>query len=504
MPAKRPGIRLRFLVQFVLVIGGLVGLHAGWSGWEERALSRRIEAMRSSGDRVIKEDFAPSATNFDPTPNAARDLIAAAAILDDDGVQSASVSWVPSTMPANEKAWPFLSDAKDWFEPALKRIALARSKPRCDFEHNWNSPLFNKRLMPELNANRSLSLLLVTAAFVEHHRGQDAMVMQRLGELLYLGGATDRSPGLCSHLVAQGITVLAAMRVEQLAPDLHIASDGSAGAAAPAEVRKIIAALLDEAPAESAWRTAVLDVRMVQLDLFLALDRGEGDSQSQFPGSVLYAVRPVLYRNLRLGLERNTALVAATTGARDWPTAKAHLEALPPMQERIFTFDEATSIKRAAETQFRVSADRRLAATALAIRLYQFDHAGARPATLDELTPTYLPAVPRDPMAANDKPIGYLPRPAHPVLYSVNLDGIDQGGDESAMPGKQGEIDEFGRLDRVFYLSTRPHQDLYIPIPETPGAAQPAGYVDVVPDPNSPTGYSESVAPWDRQDRKPR
>src|SRR5206468_5418796 len=131
-------------------------------------------------------------------------------------------------------------------------------------------------------------------------------------------------PGICSHLCAQSITVLAALRVEQLAPDLHIASDGSAGAATPAEVREIIAALLDEAPADAAWRTAMLDERMVQLDRSLAMDRGEDDHKPELDGGVRYFARPIINRGARLTLERSTAVLAAVSGVSDWPTAKAH------------------------------------------------------------------------------------------------------------------------------------------------------------------------------------
>jgi len=72
-------------------------------------------------------------------------------------------------------------------------------------------------------------------------------------------------------------------------------------------------------------------------------------------------------------------------------------------------------------------AERRMAATALAIRLYELDY-GRRPERLAELVPDYLPSVPGDPFAAADRPIGYVPHAPRPVLYSVNIDGVDEGG----------------------------------------------------------------------------
>ena len=60
----------------------------------------------------------------------------------------------------------------------------------------------------------------------------------------------------------------------------------------------------------------------------------------------------------------------------------------------------------------------------VAIRLYQLDHAGQRPPTLDALVPKYLPAVPGDPFNA-DAPLGYVADPKDPYVYSVGENGLD-------------------------------------------------------------------------------
>ncbi|MFH1746227.1 MAG: hypothetical protein ABIG44_04205, partial [Planctomycetota bacterium] len=85
------------------------------------------------------------------------------------------------------------------------------------------------------------------------------------------------------------------------------------------------------------------------------------------------------------------------------------------------------SLDNALQIHYRVLAMRRMAATALANRLYELDH-GRRPITLEELVPTYLSAVPVDPFAADERVLGYAPHNTLPVLYSVNVDGVDEGG----------------------------------------------------------------------------
>jgi len=133
---------------------------------------------------------------------------------------------------------------------------------------------------------------------------------------------------------------------------------------------------------------------------------------------------------------------------------------------------------------FRILTDRRLAATALAIRLFVIDHIGAFPRSLNELVPSYLPAVPMDPMAVGNRPIGYLPRAEHPVIYSVGFNGADDGASEAALRGEFGELCEWQRFDRVFYLSQRPRAFLYVPRPEDTGPI--------------PCWPVDALAPWER------
>ena len=70
---------------------------------------------------------------------------------------------------------------------------------------------------------------------------------------------------------------------------------------------------------------------------------------------------------------------------------------------------------------------RRMTAVALAIRLYELDH-GRRPATLTELVPGYLPHVPDDPFAAKGVKLRYAPDARRALLYSVGVNGQDDGG----------------------------------------------------------------------------
>ncbi len=76
-------------------------------------------------------------------------------------------------------------------------------------------------------------------------------------------------------------------------------------------------------------------------------------------------------------------------------------------------------------TRVRQQAKLRLLICELAIHRYRLDH-GSGPRTLEELTPDYLPAVPRDPFAVG--PLKYRPDGSGHLLWSVGPDGRNDGG----------------------------------------------------------------------------
>jgi hypothetical protein len=99
-----------------------------------------------------------------------------------------------------------------------------------------------------------------------------------------------------------------------------------------------------------------------------------------------------------------------------------------------------------------IIAQRRMAAIALAIRLYEIDHS-AWPRTLDELVPDYLASMPKDPFGEQGATFVYAPDREEPVLYSVGENGIDDGGE----PPFEG-LDCGRRCDLVFYLNGDPNR----------------------------------------------
>jgi hypothetical protein len=108
------------------------------------------------------------------------------------------------------------------------------------------------------------------------------------------------------------------------------------------------------------------------------------------------------------------------------------------------------SFERAFVLHYRALAMRRMAAVALAIRLFEIDY-GRRPDRLDDLVPEYLPEIPLDPFSAGRHPVRYRPQAPRPILYSVSNDGIDQDG--AIARRRSGTGIDWDRLDLVFFLN---------------------------------------------------
>jgi hypothetical protein len=96
---------------------------------------------------------------------------------------------------------------------------------------------------------------------------------------------------------------------------------------------------------------------------------------------------------------------------------------------------------RAAETGLRNETERQMTLTAIALARFRLAH-GSFPRDLSELSPVLLAQPPYDPMSG--KALHYRPGPAGEfLLYSIGLDGVDDGGN----PGADSSTNRFGFWD---------------------------------------------------------
>jgi hypothetical protein len=102
-----------------------------------------------------------------------------------------------------------------------------------------------------------------------------------------------------------------------------------------------------------------------------------------------------------------------------------------------------------------VRAVQKLAAAALAVQLWRHDHDGRVPATLDELVPEYLPAVPIDADDQARAPVRYRrDGEESAILWISGVDGKDNGGKER--PPGVSRLDRRVEMDDVVRINHKP------------------------------------------------
>ena len=271
---------------------------------------------------------------------------------------------------------------------------------------------------------------------------------------------------------AAAAALLAAIRLHRTVPDMVAQSFLSRR-----QLGSLRILLRHSAPSAAALETLqkavaeLPDDDLIQHDVLLRRARfieAQGDPASylRLPAVAVLALHPFLVRTARVQLEQYPqVLLAART---PWPDK---IGALAALAESPGNRDGRTSLRRtivgpppniAALSASPVNAAMRLAGRRLmlatvAIERYRRAHGGQPPAALAAMVPTFLPAVPIDPFSG--APLVYTPSPADYLVYSLDTNRKDDGGDIYGL-GSRNPMP----LPRV--------RDLGIRVPLVPHAAQ--------------------------------
>jgi hypothetical protein len=295
--------------------------------------------------------------------------------------------------------------------------------------------------------------LLRSAAFHAHQSGDEAAAAEFLRDILFIARTLDQIPGNSTSRVA--VDVILERAPEWSMPSPLVMGPLPRGCkawpispAVYASTQSLIRELLDE------------ESRKRNLQQLLLLSRAECLNQSRSAGRerlstnwsgskpnipivaldaiAHFAVRPVITSGYLNWAEDLTRAIDAA-GQPTWHAADAIDKASPdrPLNVHWYRFLDLSlpAPQPVIEKYFIELTDRRAAALLLAIRLYQFDHDGRLPVTLDALVPAYLPAIPLDPFSPTGHPLRYRLDNYRVCVYSVGTDEIDNGAaDESATP----------------------------------------------------------------------
>jgi hypothetical protein len=441
-PKRRLKLRHWIVIVLLTIVVGCVVAFFIYGSYATRRLDRLIAQYRAAGEPILAEDFV--SPGIPDESNAAAYWRAA--------VEGTKIN--PDDEKILEKHFSHLLPLKAEEVAVLQQLVQANKDPLEDArlaaalkESAWGIPFDPQNMLPDLPQVRVVARLLRFAAVLEHHNGNHDQAIARLRQIIALSdSAQNMSPGIISHLIGIGICALGSDCIAELSPDLKIGPE--TGAAKVDEIKALIAALLDESTIRRGWTDGANGDRALALHHGRIFGTKPGVGPYFRVCTVDVLKESTKYRDAGL-LENLPAALADTKALREAP---------PPKIPNVVAILSA-NLDRRFSVHFRGLCERRLAAVALAIRLYRADHNGEFPKALDVLVPTYLPKLPADPFRDDGKTFGYVPTGASPAIYSVADNGTDEQA--STQPAKRGvrtdgDFNRWERQDAVMYLLRLP------------------------------------------------
>ena len=472
---------LRRLLTLAIILALPAAAWLGWYSYAAWSLATEVQSLRDAGEPMDLDDFdrpaIPDEQNaavlYRQAANDIRRIMDAEKTADD-----AEGDWrraYPTPYALREPADALA--ALEPYRPALVLLREARLRP----EMNWGYPL--AQFMDDesdfwkdgalINIRRCGDVLSL-AAGSEHTSGNDAESLERCSDILAAADAINTIPLMIGELVAASSRNQARMVLEVLAPELQIGEEP--GEASREQVRELIRRLLDDTPRSEAFAMAAKGERAfvwhhwtsntipreeewswARTMRSMEIDDDAGELHRWLVLDVYHPAMSILMkpegvlrtRNWVGGLSvvANNAsspdcgsLLAKVSQVLDRPAwldalyAETYWEAIPDMFERWVTI------------HYESEATLRMAAIALALRMYEIDN-GQRPETLAILVPQYIDALPPDPFDFAGGTFRYLPDAGRPRLYSVGADGIDHGG---ATEFERRQVED---VDDAFFLN---------------------------------------------------
>lgn len=473
----------------MLLVVALFALRLWWGRDAERRLRRALDPVVAAGLPARMADIKRQSLT-DEVNAAAYLRKASASIVFNDSPAASSFAF-PNYPPYGSQ-WDALAEKSVAQNAKIFPLARqARVYDRADWGTRFVRPAVST-LLPHLNDARHLANTLGDAALYAHFRGDDAAALEIIRDIRHEAKVLGHDPFVISHLVTVGIEMLAQDRLQVIAAGLRIAPDGAPPVPAgtypttapsppprPAtreQVRALIAELLDDGAFGAALVTAYAGERAMQIDT------------ADWLGEKSWVLRPMFQlESVRMAEEDEPLLEAAAQPS--WPAAKAVLASAalrrpppgpplpaanvfsgrgtPPTNRDVIDYTRLLSsnllgtspMGRPITQHMRARNEKRLTAVSLAAQLYRADH-GTWPPSIDALVPSYLSQAPRDALAPDEKPLGYvllkgaLPEGGdRPLVYSVGHNGVDDAAAGTPPPnapisGWQNQLDEWRDLTR--------------------------------------------------------
>jgi hypothetical protein len=396
-----------------ILLFALAALWIAWFAVARHRLNSRLVSLQAAG-----ETLDPSQLVFRPPPT----TLPAGRFFHQALAAMSTTQPTPSFTPSGVETPPFSDKWHDLAEQAIRANASALAFARRARGFQESPWAFN-----DFNPARALSALLGDAAIHAHHTGDDAEALDRILDARHLVWCMYRDPATLPPIVAIAIDAEAdfALFVVIAAPTTPAVRNPLA--TSPTR-RKTLESLVPELLDDTPLRTRIIfNLRQEMIYEYQVLD-------TNIHGMTL--LRPAAEIDTAAVLDNRMRILDAVQQP-DYPTALTRLspqdsfdlppvQRLPPRYAHLIheSFPNHTTM---VQLQFQLIAQARLLATDIAAQLY-FTDRHHFPASLADLVPNYLPAVPSDPFSPKGDPIVYLTITSNgarrPRLAYRNLAGV--------------------------------------------------------------------------------
>lgn len=440
--ARRRTFR-RGLLLAALAIAAFAGIRIWWGIVARHRFQSEIDRIHAAGEPAFAADY-PSPTTLPDEDNAADYYLRASSSIDKAPHGAVTYGDAVDRPRAIEKYPNAITQIVQANQEVIDIVRQARNADGVEWNLHATPPLINI-IHGHLAPIRSLGSHLRLAAICQLHAGDPHEAFEIIRDTLLMADRLEQTDGFQSIIVrlsAASTAKQGLLALEKLTPELTVADpandDDNSNTMRREDVIALIDQLLDDEPIWRSFDRCMRAERVSGIDSMEILQGSGGvpGFTPLFPSksvASLVAGPAIRLDTVRIIQRIDAAKDAGLSGK--WSNVEANeildaTYAQPNFVDgtaHLFSRLITPSLTRATEMIYRDIAMRRMAATALAIRLYEIDY-GARPDALSQLVPDYLKKVPADPFDDNGAPIQYLPDAAPPLLYSINRNQIDEQG----------------------------------------------------------------------------
>ncbi len=369
------------------------------------------------------------------------------------------------TSEAESEVWPTLegaplavqtesvTDLLGRHRSTIAALRQAADRPACRFTRDWTRPSAGM-LLPEMTSLRRAARLLSLAARRAAVDGSAAEAMADVVRLRRLARHAAGEPLLISGLVGMAIDATADETLVAILPTLR-----------PSDLPLLDAeGLLGDPFDVTRW---LLGEQAFGLSMFATLGTGSGPDPAGLladgSADVAAPAVPTLMLPYRVFLlpsdlagyraVMGEELLHCTTDAGDpsWPVSHRRLEDVAArIKERppgIFTELITPALQGFAEAVTRSQARRKVVAALIAATRHRLE-TGSLPGSLTALVPGQLAAMPQDPFIgtsrAEKEPLRFVADSDWLTVYSVGVNGVDDGGPRDEAEGDEQKTDDVG------------------------------------------------------------